>query len=373
MPERARILLLIKGLGVGGAERLLEASLPYLAADRFEYQVAYLLSWKTALVPAFEAAGVPVHDLNMRFPGDPRSLRRLVTLLRRERIDLVHAHLPIAGIWGRIAARFAGVRYVVYTEHNMPERYVLLTRALNRGTYGLNDVVIAVSEEVRRAVQGYVNGNGSIVTVSNAVDTDALTAVPVERDALRRAFGFPLDASVVTTVGNLTLKKGHTFLLTAAAKVVARHQSVRFLLIGQGPLAESLRAEAARLGLGDRFVFAGFRADAVRLVAASDLFVLSSLHEGLPVSLLEAMALGKATVVTRVGGVPEATDESSSVLVPPGNAQALADAINTMLDSPVLRTQMGANAQAKARTRYGVPHMVREIEQVYAGLLARQS
>jgi glycosyltransferase involved in cell wall biosynthesis len=195
----------------------------------------------------------------------------------------------------------------------------------------------------------------------------------VERDAVRREFGFPLDALVVTTVGNPTLKKGHTFLLAAAAKVVKRHPAARFLLVGQGPLTESLRAEAARLGLGDRFVFTGFRADAVRLVAASDLFVLSSLHEGLPVSLLEAMALGKPTVVTRVGGIPEATDESSSMLVPPGDVQALAGAVNAMLDSPALRTQMGANAQAKARTRHGVPQMVREVERIYAGLLAGQS
>lgn len=373
MPEatpRARILLLIKGLGVGGAERLLEASLPYLDRERYEYQAAYLLPWKTALVPAFQAAGVPVHDLGMRVPGDPRVLRRLVTLLRRERIDLVHAHLPVAGIWGRVGARLAGVRHVVYTEHNVPARYALPTRVLNQHTYRLTDVVIAVSEEVRRAIAGYANGRPAIVTVTNAVDADALAAVPVERDAVRREFGFPADALLVTTVGNLTVKKGHTYLLAAAQQVLAREPGARFLLVGQGPLETTLRAEGVRLGLGERCVFAGFRADAVRLVAASDLFVLSSLHEGLPVALLEAMALGKPTVVTRVGGVPEATDETSSTLVPPGDPQALAEAIAGVLRSPARRAEMGANARAKAQARYGVPHMVRQIEDVYADLLA---
>jgi glycosyltransferase involved in cell wall biosynthesis len=173
----------------------------------------------------------------------------------------------------------------------------------------------------------------------------------------------------VTTVGNLTPKKGHTFLLTAVARITARHPGARFLIVGQGPLADSLRAEAARLELNGTLAFAGFRADAVRLLAASDLFVLSSLFEGLPVTLLEAMALGKPSVVTRVGGIPEVTDESSSVLVEPGDADALAGAIGALLEAPARRNQMGETARERARARYGVPQMVKAIEQVYSDLL----
>lgn len=369
MSERARILLLIKGLGVGGAERLLEAALPHLDRDRFDYRVAYMLPWKTALVPAFEAAGITVHDLKMRLPGDPRALARLVALLRRERINLVHGHLPMAGIWGRVAARLAGVPHVVYTEHNVPERYALPTRVLNQLTYAMNDTVIAVSDEVRRAIEGYSNGRPTIVTVLNAVDADTLASVPVEREAVRREFGFPSGALLVTTVGNLTPKKRHAHLLAAAARVLTRHPGARFLLVGQGPLAETLRAEAQRLKLDGRLVFAGFRPDAVSLMAASDVFVLSSIHEGLPVALLEAMALGKPSVVTRVGGIPEATDEASSILVPPEHPEALADGIDALLASPDLRTRMGEAARRRARVRYGVPQMVQAVEAIYAGLL----
>ncbi len=369
MADRARILLLIKGLGVGGAERLLEASLPHLDRDRFTYHAGYLLSWKTALVPAFVAAGVPVHDLNMRIPGDPRALARLVALLRRERIDLIHAHLPVAGIWARVAARLAGGPRVIYTEHNVPQRYAPITRILNRRTYRMNDVVIAVSDEVRRGIEPYANGRPRIVTIQNAVDARALGTTEVDPAAIRREFGFPPDALLVTTVGNLTPKKGHTFLLEAAGRIASRHPGARFLIVGQGPLTESLRAEAARLELNGTVAFAGFRADAVRLLAASDLFVLSSLFEGLPVTLLEAMALGKASVVTRVGGIPEVTDESSSVLVEAGDSDALAAAIGALLEAPARRDQMGEAARARARSRYGVPQMVKAIEQVYGDLL----
>ncbi len=369
MADRARILVLIKGLGVGGAERLLEASLPYLNRDRFSYQIGYLLPWKTALVPAFVEAGVPVHCLDMGSPGDLRVVMRLVALLRREQIDLVHAHLPVAGIWGRVAARLAGVPRVVYTEHNVPQRYARLTRMLNHRTYRMNDIVIAVSDEVRRTIAGYANGRPRILTVQNAVDVEALAATVADAAAVRREFGFPPQALVVTTVGNLTLKKGHAFLLEAARRVVARHPNARFLVIGQGPLARSLQAQADRLGLNGTVVFAGFRADAVRLLAASDVFVLSSLFEGLPVTLLEAMALGKPSVATRTGGIPEITDEGSSVLVAPGDVDALADGIGGLLDLPALRLRLGAAAQERARSRYGVRHMVRAVEQLYADLL----
>lgn len=370
MTRRPRILLLIKGLGVGGAERLLEAALPHLDRERYDYRVAFLLPWKTALVPAFVAAGVPVHDLTMRVAGDPRVLGRLVALLRRERIDLVHAHLPIAGVLARLGARLAGVRHVVYTEHNVPARYVLPTRLLNRATYKMNDVVIAVSDEVRRAIERYANGRPQIITVQNAVDAGMLAAVPIERETVRKEFGFPVDATIVVTVGNLTLKKGHTYLLAAASQVLAAHPEARFLIVGQGPLADDLRADAARHGLNGRLVFAGFRPDAVRIVAASDVFVLSSLHEGLPLALLEAMAMGKPSVVTHVGGIPEVADERSSVIIEPQDPDALAAAISALLASADRRAQMGAAARAQAEARYGVPQMVRALEQVYASLLA---
>jgi glycosyltransferase involved in cell wall biosynthesis len=369
MAHRARVLLLIKGLGIGGAERLLEAAIPHLDRGRFDYQVAYLLPWKAALVPPFEAAGIPVHNLGMRLAGDPRVLARLVGLLRRERIDLVHAHLPVAGIWARVAARLTGTSRVVYTEHNVPERYAPVTRELNRCTFRMNDVVIAVSEEVQRGIAGYANGRPVIVTIQNAVDVDAIAATPVEPAAVRREFGFPDDAPLVTTVGNLTPKKGHVHLLAATSRLKASHPRARFLIVGGGPLAVELRAEAARLGLDGTLAFAGFRPDAVRLIAASDLFVLSSLFEGLPVTLLEAMALGRPSVVTHVGGIPEVTDERSSIIVPPGDAGALTAAIGALLDSPDRRARMGAAAQEQARSRHGVPQMVRAIEQIYAGLL----
>lgn len=372
MGDRARVLILIKGLGVGGAERLLEAAIPHLNREGFEYHVAYLLPWKNALVPAFERAGIPVHSLAMRSDFDVRVLARLVGLVRRERIDLIHAHLPVAGVWGRLAGRLAGRARVIYTEHNVPERYTPLTRRLNRWTYQMNDIVIAVSDEVRKGVSAYVNDRSRIMAIQNAVDADVIASTPIEAAAVRREFGLPADALLITTVGNLTPKKDHHSLLAAAQQVTVRFPEARFLVVGHGPLAGVLQAEANRLGLNGTLVFAGFRTDAIRLMAASDLFVLSSRFEGLPVTLLEAMALGLPSVVTRVGGIPEVVDDGCSTLVAPGDPDALARAIGALLGSPARRVQMGAAAQKRARLRYGVAQMVRAVEDIYADVLTTE-
>jgi glycosyltransferase involved in cell wall biosynthesis len=371
MSERIRVLLLIKGLGVGGAERLLERAVPYFDRDRYDYQVGYFLPWKDALVPTFKDGGIPVHCLNNRAAADIGVVGRLIALLRHERIDLVHAHSPVPAVMTRLARRLAGLRGVVYTEHNVPSRYGIVTRALNASTYRLNDAVIAVSQEVAARVQPYVRGGRPRVqAIANAVDVDMFAGLQVSREQVRREFGFPPDAPVVINVANLTPKKGHTYLLAAAKRVLERHPQARFLCVGQGPLAEQLAAEAKRHGLNGQLVFAGFRPDATTLVAASDVFVLSSLHEGLPVSLLEAMALARPQVVTRVGGVPEVVvDGETGVLVEAENPVALADSILSVLGDPARAQRMGEAARAHVRRGYGMSQMVKAVEAVYASVI----
>lgn len=371
MSGRIRVLLLIKGLGVGGAERLLERAVPYFDRDRYDYQVGYFLPWKDALVPTFKDGGIPVHCLNNRAAADIGVVGRLIALLRRERIDLVHAHSPVPAVMTRLGRRLAGLRGVVYTEHNVPSRYGIVTRALNAATYRLNDAVIAVSQEVAARVEPYVRrGRPRVQAIANAVDVDMFAGLQVSREQVRREFGFPPDAPVVINVANLTRKKGHTYLLAAAKRVLERHPQTRFLCVGQGPLAEELAAEAKRHRLNGQLVFTGFRPDATTLVAASDVFVLSSLHEGLPVSLLEAMALARPQVVTRVGGVPEVVvDGETGVLVEAENPAALADSILSVLGDPARAQRMGEAARAHVRRRYGMSQMVKAVEAVYGSVI----
>lgn len=369
-PERIRVLILIKGLGLGGAERLLERAIPYLNRDEFDYQVAYLLPWKRALVAPFQDAGIPVHCLNFTRIADVSVLPRLIRLLRREHINLIHVHLPLTGILARLARRPGRVRWVVYTEHGVPSHYRLVSRALNAATYRMNDAVIAVSGEVASRIRHYVrNGRPHLVTIPNAIDAEMFNGESIDRHKIADEFAFPPDAHLVVTVGNLRAVKGHRHLLAAAQLLIKEEPRTRLLIVGLGPLAGPLQAEARRMGLNGHVVFTGFRSDATSLIAAADVYVLPSLLEGLPVSLLEAMALGRAVVATRVGGVPEVvTSGETGILVPPGAADRLAAEILTLLRNPARRRQLGESARSAVQQRYSVRQMVKATEDVYRAL-----
>jgi len=362
------VLILIKGLGRGGAEQLLLSGVPYLDTATYRYQFAYLLPWKDSLVPELTGAGFGVHCLEgARGPGWAGRLRALV---RREGIGLVHVHSPVAAAGARAVA---GRRTrVVYTEHNLWDRYHPATWAANLATFPRNDHVFAVSETVRRSIRypGPLRllPMPPVETLHHGLDPAALP-VP-EQNGVRAELGIPEDAPVVGTVANFKAAKDHATLLRAAAQVRRAVPSVRFVLVGQGPLEAETRRLAGRLGLEETVVFAGFRTDATRLMAGFDAFALSSTYEGLPIALIEAMAVGVPAVVTRVGGTPEVVaDGVHGYLVPPRDPAALAAGLTRMLEDRPLRDRLGAAAAARAQD-FDIRKAVRRMEQVYARLLA---
>lgn len=362
------VLIVIKGLGRGGAEQLLLSGVPYLDTERYRYQFAYLLPWKDSLVPELAGAGFAVHCLDgakgAAWAG------RLRALVRREGIDLVHAHSPVAAAGVRAVA---GRRTrVVYTEHNLWGRYHRATWAANLATFPRNDHVFAVSETVADSIRypGPLRllPMPPVETLHHGLDPAALPAPG--HDGVRGELGIPEDAPVVGNVANFKAAKDHATLLRAAAQVREAIPAVRFVLVGQGPLEAEARRLAGELGLDATVVFAGFRTDATRLMAAFDAFALSSTYEGLPIALIEAMATGCPAVVTRVGGTPEVVaDGVQGFLVPPRDPAALAAGLTRLLGDPTLRAGMGAAAADRAQD-FDIRKAVRRMEQVYAQLLA---
>ena len=362
------VLIVIKGLGRGGAEQLLLSGVPYLDTASYRYQFAYLLPWKDSLVPELTGAGFAVHCLEgARGPGWAGRLRALV---RREGIGLVHVHSPVAAAGVRAVA---GRRTrVVYTEHNLWDRYHPATWAANLATFPRNDHVFAVSETVRQSIRypGPLRllPMPPLETLHHGLDPAAL---PVPgRDGVRAELGIPEDAPVVGSVANFKAAKDHATLLRAAAQVRQTIPSVRFVLVGQGPLEAETRRLAGQLGLDQTVVFAGFRTDATRLMAGFDAFALSSTYEGLPIALIEAMAVGCPAVVTAVGGTPEVVaDGVHGFLVPPRDPAALAAGLTRLLGDRALRDGLGQAAAARAQD-FDIRTAVRRMEQVYARLLA---
>ena len=361
-----RVLWVVKGLGPGGAERLLVAAAGAHDQERFDIECAYVLPWKDHLVGELESAGVRTHCLSTeahRSPlavasGEARSLRRL----RRGARPLAAARPR----WRRLATRFMRADRrpaLVSTEHNRWETHRLPTRLLNRITSRWDDASFAVTDEVRESMRGPVGERA--VTLRHGIDIERVAAERAHRAEVRAEFGIGDDEFVVVTAANFRPQKDYPNLLGAARLLADRNVAVRIVAIGQGPQDAEIRALHASLGLGDRVILTGFRNDATRVMAACDAFTLASKWEGLPVAVMEALAIGLPIVATDVGGMAEELhDGVDALLVPPGDSASLADAIERLATDPELCERLGDAAAARA-PEFAVERTVAEIEATY--------
>ena len=365
MPSsRRRILVLVKGLGIGGAERLISEGARFWNRDDFDYSVAYVLPWKDQLVADVEKLGIEVDMI-----GDPggltlRTARRLRRLVADRGVDLVHAHLPTMGIMARVVSQVP----VVYTEHNLTHSYRAPTRIASWLTYRGNDALIAVSDAVAETVSSWPGPDPFVIP--NGV---ACTVTQEEIDAARDELGLGRDAELVAHVGNIRPGKGHDMLIDAAKDLIDRRPEVTVVSIGvekhPGDL-ERVRRRADEAGLGDHLRFLGRRTDALSFVAAADVFVNPSEIEGLPVAVLEAMALERPVVATAAGGVPTIVrDGETGLLVEPGDPLSLTKAIERVLDDDELATRLAAAARKLVEADFGLAPMVEATEAVYRQVL----
>jgi glycosyltransferase involved in cell wall biosynthesis len=364
----------IKGLGRGGAERLVTLAARRLHGRSLTVDVAYLLAHKDALVDELERAGVGVGGLDHRRSGDPRWAWRLARLVRRRGYDLVHTHSPVPAVVVRAAIR-AGTP-LVHTEHNVWDRFRAPTRLANAATFARNDHVFAVSSgvaaSIRRPQWAPARDWPPLEVVHHGIDEQAVRRGARARMQARAELGAADGDEIVGHVATFTPKKGHHGLLTAVARLVATRLRLRLVLIGLGPLEDELRQRVRAEGLEAHVSFLGVRDDVQALLPGLDVFTLPSHHEGYPISLLEAMAAGLACVASNVGGIPEAvTDGHDGLLVPPGQPETLATTIDGLLDDADRRAALGEAAAATAQRRFSIAAAVERHERVYGELLGR--
>jgi glycosyltransferase involved in cell wall biosynthesis len=368
-----RVLWLIKGLGAGGAERLLVQSAQYRDAGRVEPGVAYLLPEKSTLAATLEELGCcPVRCLNARSSWDPLWILRLRRMLRGGHFDVVHIHSPLVAVGARLALRSIppGSRpRTVVTEHNLWSSHTPLTRLGDRLSASTSEIHLAVSAAVCESLPARLRRRTRVVRYG--VDAAEVRKEAEHRDEVRRSLGVSADEILIGTVANLRATKGYPDLLVAAREVLSEVDAVRFVAVGRGPLEHELRAQHAQLGLGERFEFLGYRPDALRVMSAFDVFCLPSRHEGLPIALMEALALGLPVVATRVGGVAEVvTDGEEAVLVPSSQPARLAAALVALARDPERRASMSRAATARSDS-FDAPRAVHQVEAVYREIVGR--
>lgn len=369
MADRTRVLWLIKGLGPGGAERLLVSTARVSDRDRIAYETAYVLAWKDHLVDDLTAAGVRVRPLGVQRAADLRWLWRLWRLLRTGRFEVVHGHSPMATAVARLLVRALPRDRrpaVVSTEHNVWTSYRLPTRLLNRLTAALDTHRIAVSEQVRRSLPARLRADAEVVV--QGLLMQEVQQARARREAIRRELGVADGEVLVVTVANLRRQKGYPHLMAAARQVLDRSLPVRFAAAGQGQLETELRDLHAKMCLGDRFHLLGYRDDALAVAAAGDLFVLASLYEGYPIALMEALSVGVPVVATAVGGARDAIDDGvEGFLVAPGRPDQLAAAIIRVVEDRDLLARM-TEAARRTGHRYDIRRAVERTETLYRRL-----
>ena len=375
--SKPRILHVITSLAVGGAQQHLLTLLNGLR-DRYQMDVVYFKD--SDLAPQVASVAERLHQFQLgRFPS-PLELGRFVNHVRAGQYAVVHTHLLKADAWGTLAGRMGGAPVIVSSKHNCEEAlqnpaYGHIHGALTRFT----TVVIAVSSSVAEyiATTGRVEGPKIVVVHYGIEEDDQLPDNPAYR--IRANLGLDPHAPLALCAARLDPQKDHQTLLRAWKLVVERAPSARLLLVGDTQLGgnayvDGLKRLAAVLGIADAIVFAGVRDDVSDLMAACDVFVLSSRWEGLGLVFLEAMRAGRPVVATRVGGIPEVViDNETGYLVDVGDSAALASRLIELFEDRETAKTMGKRGRERFEHRFAADQMLGKISALYAKLIGETS
>lgn len=357
---------------VGGAEEMVLNLVRHLPA-RFEPLVCCIAD-AGPIGAEIKRTGTPVAELGLNpgllRPFDVNGIRRY---LRATRPEIVHTFLLTASLYGRLAAILERVPVVIGTEVNMYERKRPSHAFVERLLMARTACVVASAVSVRDFYVRQIHADPSKVDVIyNAVDFSQAQAGQ-SRQAVRASIGVPQDAFAAGVIARLTEQKGHRFLFDAMATTPAL-ADMHLVVIGGGALEADLRGHVDALGLAPRVHFLGPRRDLGDLLGAVDLFVMPSLWEGLPLSMVLAMGAGLPVVATRVAGIPEVVEDGrSGLLVPPADATALGTALARLAGDRGLRARLGSAARAAVVPRFNVEQYVESVASLYDRLLAERA
>ena len=308
---------------------------------------------------------------------DILALYHLIQIIEEGGYDLVHTHTSKAGLLGRIAASVCGVPAIVHSSHGTilqgyfsPVVTSMFALAESFASTICDRIICLTQNEIGQYVDAGIGRTEQYASIFNGIDLKAFEQRAGDRRALRAEFDFEPDDIVCVTVGRLVPVKGQSDLLRAFAEASKRNGRLRLLLLGDGELRQDLERQSEQLGILSRTTFAGWRDDVAELLDACDIFVLTSLNEGLGLVLIEAMAKQLPVVATAVGGVPDVViDSLTGTLVRPGDYGAIAEAIAHLAMSKGLRETMGKRGYDRAHDLFSIDETVRNTEQVYRELI----
>lgn len=364
-----RVMQVVPQFAVGGGERVAMQLLLNLDSSEFKAAALCLQARPDSeMVRRLEGAGVNVVYLGKRPGIDPVTMRKVFAAVRRFRPDILHSHnysLPylLPALVGHT------VKAAIHTIHSLAEYDAQgFQRRLTRFAFRrLNVTPVAISEAVGRSIRRVYGVDAPLVP--NGIPIEEYRRNAGAGSKWRQANGIRNDDILFVNVSRLWKVKNHRLFLEAFAEVSRRLPSARCLIVGDGPIRVEIETQIAALSLAGRVGLLGDRNDIPEILAAADLFVLSSDCEGSPLCIMEAMAAGKPVVATAVGGIPELVTRACGILVPKGDAAAMSLGMMKLGSDRELRSRMGAAARASAERHFGVDGMTKKYETLYVSTL----
>jgi len=365
-----KILHLISSSGLFGAEQVLLN----LAADpAITAYVGALHNYHNPhleVIREAEKNGLPTEIFSCLGRFDLRAIPHIKRFLLSNNIDVIHTHNYKADFFGFIISRILPVKWVA-TNHvwHGTDMKLKFYETIDSLVLRKAVAVCAVSKEIKCDLERRGIDGGKVYVIDNGVDLRRYM-LSIKKEDARHSLGIPCNSLVISIVGRLSPEKGQEIFIRAAAQFMHRYNNLRFLIVGDGPLRSRLNDLVSSLGITAEVIFAGIRQDMPAIYAASDVLVSSSLVEGLPMTILEAMAAQVPVVATRVGGIPDLIeDNKTGLLVESGNADDLARKIEELLLDEQKRASLTQAAFAMVQARYSVERMREEYRKVYESIV----
>jgi len=354
-----------EGSRMHGVKRLFAWMIPRFDAERYNVSLVSLRK-KDLSEETLESFGVDITYLH-KSKFDPATLPALLKVIDRKKIDILHLHGYGATTFGRIAGAMRALPTIVHEHANLTDT-PWFQKIADTALEPMTDIAIAVSQSTADFVinaRRIPPAKVKVVYLGVPLEEFSRTRSQDEVQAARAELGIARDDVAIGTVTRLHDSKGNSYLVDAARLVLNERPHARFFIVGEGPLRESLEQQARALNLGDRFVFAGFAKDVARVLSAFDISVFPSLWEGTPLTVFEALAMGKAIVATDADGLVDVlTADHDAIVVPKRDARALARGLMRVIDEPHTRERLRAAAFETGK-KYDITAFVRKMERLY--------
>lgn len=367
--KKIKILHIIKSLGRGGAEMLLPETIKIHNTSKFEFHTVYFLPWKNQMVSSIEDAGGAVtcfsasNNINLML-----QYSKVIKYCNKYEIDVIHCHLPWAGFLGRLV--FAKTKIpVVYSEHNMQERYHIATRKINQYTFNSQSLALGVSEDVTNSIKKNINPSIQVKTLLNGANTFTFRRNIELGNNIKKELNIPEDAIVIGNVAVFRFQKRITEWLQVFKEIETKNSNVYGIIVGAGPLKEEIMAELKELKLEEKVFFPGLQTDVKPYFSSMDIFMMSSSFEGLPIALLEAMSMECAIVSTNAGGIKEVIRESQDGLIcNVEDWRELSVLCQELIDNPEKLKGFKRSARDRVVNSFSLEKMVNSLEGIYESL-----